>query len=214
MGELELLEQRWIALRAMAGQKKMSKLELDEYWDEVHILSKKMAILRAKEHQELTEELEKIGIIINNIFDLVNTKIKYPKAIPILIKHLQKNYSEKIKEGIIRSLTVIEAKGKAVPILVNEYLKIPKDNESIRWAIGNAVNVTITKEEAELIFPIVLNKGNGLSRQMFVAALGKINTEKVREILKQLLNDEDKVISEEAQKALKKLEKKNLPKNT
>jgi HEAT repeat protein len=50
-----------------------------------------------------------------------------------------------------------------------------------------------------------LNKENGLSRQMFVTALGKIKTDNVKSVLLQLSNDDDKVIRDEAKKALKKV---------
>ena len=42
------------------------------------------------------------------------------------------------------------------------------------------------------------------SRQMFVSALGKIKNEKIKNVLLQLINDDDKVIRDEAQKVLKK----------
>jgi hypothetical protein len=200
MSDLEQMEKRWSEL--------VGKPRTTEEVNETLILAKLIGIERAKEHQELTDELAKIGINISNIYDLVNTKTKYSKAIPILIDHLQLNYSDKVKEGIIRALTVKEAKGLVVPLLVKEYLQLPIDKENLRWVIGNAVNATITKSEVADIFPIVLNKENGLSRQMFIAALGKIKTDTVKDLLIDLVKDEDKVISNEAEKALKKLQKK------
>lgn len=204
MADIQILEKRWDELLANTGKPKSEK-ELKEYTEEVLSLAKLIGIERAKEHQALTDELAEVGINIKNIYDLVNTKIKYPKAIPILIKHLQVDYSDKVKEGIVRALTVPEAKGLVVPLLVKEYLQLPNDKENLRWVIGNAVNVTITKDEVANIFPIVLNKENGLSRQMFVAALGKIKTDNVKSVLLQLSNDDDKVIRDEAKKALKKV---------
>lgn len=197
MNDLEKMEKRWKEL--------VGKSRTDEEVQEILLLSEKLAVERAKEHQELTNELAEIGIKIVTIWDLVNTKVKYPNAITILLKHLQLDYSDKVKEGIIRALTVREAKGIAVPLLLNEYLKLPKEKENLRWVIGNAINVTITKNDAEKIFPIVLNSKNGLSRQMFIAALGKVKTNDVKNVLLQLINDNDKVIREEAQKALKKM---------
>ncbi len=203
MTNIEILEKRWDELLANKSKDKSEK-ELKEYTEEVLSLAKQIAVERAKEHQGLTNELANVGINITTIWDLVNTKSKYSIAIPILLKHLEFNYSDKIKEGIVRALTVPEAKGIVVPQLLKEYLKLPNDKDDLKWVIGNAVNVTITKNEVADIFPIVLDKKNGLSRQMFVAALGKIKTEKVKEVLLKLVNEEDKVIREEAQKALKK----------
>jgi hypothetical protein len=197
MSDLERMEKRWKEL--------VGKPRTNEEVQETLLLAKLIGIERAKEHQELTDELAEVGIKISNIYDLVNTKSKYPKAIPILIKHLQLNYSDKIKEGIVRALTVPEAKGLIVPLLIKEYLQLPNDKENLKWVIGNAVNVTITKSEVADIFPIVLNKENGLSRQMFVAALGKVKADSVKDVLLRLVNDDDRVIRDEAKKTLKKI---------
>ncbi|MFV0507545.1 MAG: hypothetical protein ACK5L5_12730 [Bacteroidales bacterium] len=204
MADIEILEKRWNELLANTGKAKSEK-ELKEYTEEVLFLGKQIELERSKEYQGLIDELADMGIEINSIWDLVNTKSKYPKAIPILMKYLPLVSYVRNKEGIVRSLTVPEAKGLVVSLLVKEYLQLSNDKESLRWAIGNAVNATITKGEVENIFPIVLNKENGLSRQMFVAALGKIKTDNVRSVLLQLSNDDDKVIGDEAKKALKKM---------
>jgi len=197
MTDIEALEKRWAEL----ASKPKSKEEIEE----TMLLAKKIELERAKEYKGLIDELSYIGIEISSIWDLVNSKDKYQNAIPVLLKYLPLVNYERNKEGIIRSLTVPEAKGQAVPFLLNEYYKLPKEKENLRWVIGNAVNVTITKNDVESIFPIVLNKENGLSRQMFIAALAKSKAVNVKEVLHQLVNDDDKVIRKEAQKALKKL---------
>lgn len=197
MIDIEQMEKRWNEL--------VGKPRTNAEVQETLLLSKQLGIERAKEHQLLTNELAGIGINIVTIWDLVNSKSKYPKAIPILMKHLQLDYSDKVKEGIIRALTVTEAKGLVVPLLLKEYIQLTKDKENLKWVIGNAVNVTITKSEVADIFPIILNKENGLSRQMFVAALGKFKTDNVKSVLLQLSNDDDKAISDEAKKALRKI---------
>jgi hypothetical protein len=54
----------------------------------------------------LIDEMRGIGIEVQSVWDLVNSLSPYPRAIPILIKHLKKPYHPKIKEGIVRALTV------------------------------------------------------------------------------------------------------------
>ena len=204
MADIEILEKRWAELLANTGKPKSEK-ELKEYTEEVMALGKQIELERAKEYKGLIDELADLDIKINSIWDLVNTKSKYPKAIPVLMKYLPLVSYVRNKEGIVRALTVPEAKGLVVPLLVKEYLQLPIDKENLRWVIGNAVNATITESEVANIFPIVLNKENGLSRQMFVTALGKIKTDNVKSVLLQLSNDDDKVIRDEAKKALKKV---------
>jgi len=171
MTELEKLEKRWSEL---AGRPKT-----EEEAKEILFLSKRLSSLRAKEHQKLTDELSEVGIEIGSVWDLVNTRARYPKAIPILLRHLKLDYSDKAKEGIIRSLTVIEAKGKATDVLIVEYKKTPFEKENFRWVIGNAICKTITDDSMEKVIEIVKDKKNGMSREMFILALGK--TKKYRE---------------------------------
>lgn len=132
------------------------------------------------ETKSLLNELYQIGITVISLWDLVNTKDKYPSAIPVLLAHLTKDYSEKNKKGIIRALAVKEAIGKASPVLLDEYSSIPKDKMLLRWAIGNTIYITITEDDVERILPIVQDKENGISRKMFVAALGKSNIRESR----------------------------------
>lgn len=139
----------------------------------------------------LVNELNGVGINVTSLWDLVNTKDKYPKAIPVLVAHLAKDYSEKSKEGVIRALAVKEAIGKGSPILLDEYNKIPKDKMFLRWVIGNTIYATITESDLDEILSIVQDKENGMSRQMFVAALGKLKSEKAEDVLIKLLNDDE-----------------------
>lgn len=144
------------------------------------------------EMNKVKSELAKAGISVNDIYDLVNTDKPYPTAVPALLNLLQEGIEHiGIKEGIVRALAVKEAIGKASPVLIAEYNRTPKDKTLLRWAIGNTIYITITDDDVESILPIVRDKTNGMSRQMFVAALGKVKAEKAEEVLIQLLDDEE-----------------------
>jgi hypothetical protein len=201
MSKLKILEKRWKEL--------VSKPKTAEEIQEILELAKKIDQLRLREYQSMIDELKKIGIKIQSIWDLVNSDIKYPDAIPILLKYLPIVQDDKNKEGIIRSLTVPEAKGIATQSLLKEYNETSKSKESLRWIIANALKTTITANDIGSILPLVLDKENGLSRQMLVVALGGKKSEQVREILEVLLNDENQVIRKEAKKALLKFGKNN-----
>ena len=70
---------------------------------------------------------------------------------------------------------------------------------------GNAMAIIITAEYIDDVIEIVQNESNGESRRMFVSALGKTKSLKAKEALQRLLSDKDKSISNEAQKAIKKI---------
>jgi len=144
------------------------------------------------EADKIKSELEKVGISINDIYDLVNTDKPYPTAIPVLLNLLQEGIKHiGLKEGIVRALAVKEAIGKASSVLISEYNRTPKDKMLLRWAIGNTIYTTITKDDVDSILPIVQDKKNGMSRQMFVAALGKVKSKKTEDVLINLLEEEE-----------------------
>src|ERR1700744_6636741 len=161
-----------------------------------------------QEIKELSDELKDAGSKYTDPWDMVNAKDSYPEAIDILIKYLPKEYHYSNKEGIVRALTVIEAKGKANAALITEYNKIPieKENDSLRWAIGNAIWFIITPNDIKSILPIVEEKRNGISRHRFVLALGKVKSEKAENVLIKLLSDEEVAVY--ALEALGKLKSK------
>jgi len=157
-----------------------------------------------EDEEPLIEDLNNIGFDIKSVWDLVDKKINYTSAIPILITHLSKPYHIKNKEGIVRSLAVKEAKGVACNAIIAEYHKAPKNNYHYRWTFGNTMDVIITSDFTDKIIDIVQDEKNGESRHMFVKALGKINSLRVKEALLSLLSDDNKIIAKEAKKALKK----------
>ena len=159
------------------------------------------------EDNKTVSELKKVGITIKNIYDLVNTNIPYPEAIPVLKQLLKDGISHVgLKSGILRALAVPEAKGEIGSILINEFYKTPKDKMTLRWTIGNTMEVVICKDDIDEVIKIVGDKSNGMSRQMFVLALGNIPSEKSEDILIKVLNDEE--IAAHALAALGKLKSK------
>lgn len=152
--------------------------------------------------------LADVGIKVDSIYDLVNTKRSYPEAIPILISLLEDEtvLDDRIREGVIRALAVKEAKGLAGSVLIKEFYRIPRDKMMLRWAIGSTLEVVITGENLDDVIEIVQDKQNGISRQMFVFALGKFNLPIVKETLIRLLDDDDVTIH--ALNALRKLKVK------
>ena len=148
-----------------------------------------------RESDKIKSELAKVGIVINDIYDLVNTDKAYPAAIPVLLNLLEEGIEHvEIKEGIVRALAVREATRKANPILINEYNRIPKDKILLRWTIGNTIYTIITEDDIGRILPIIQDKTNGISRQMFVAALGKVKSERAESVLIDLLDDDEVVL--------------------
>lgn len=144
------------------------------------------------ENDYVRNALSQVGIKVNNIYDLVNTNQDYTEAIPVLVDLLKKGIKDdKVKEGIIRSLAVKHAKGKAGDVLLKEFNKIPVEKTMLRWAIGNTMSIIITNDDLEGVLEIIKDKKNGVARQMFILSLSKIKSDIIEEILIDLLKDDE-----------------------
>jgi HEAT repeat protein len=180
--------------------------EYQKWLKEKEVIGQTLEDALRTETRELLNDLEGVGLKVSSVYDLVNTSKSYKEAIPFLIEHLAKPYHSKNKEGIVRALAVKEAIGKTGTVLIEEYRKTPKDKKVLRWVIGNTLYTTVAEKDLESILSIVQDKDNGESRQMFVAALGKIKSEKAENVLIDLLDDDEVVL--DAIKALGRLKSK------
>ncbi|TKC12587.1 hypothetical protein FA048_02930 [Pedobacter polaris] len=186
MNKLEQLEKRRLELLS----RPRSKEEIEESLE----LDKEIELERAIEYEEMKPELEKIGININSIWDLVNTKKLYPAAIDTLIKYLLKVKHDRNLEGFARALTVKEAKGKASIALISIYESIPKEKEDLRWAIGNAIATTMTNTDIPWLFVAVQDSSSGRSRGQLIRAVATVKTEEAENILIKLLDDNKAIL--------------------
>jgi len=150
---------------------------------------------RANEDARIASILnERIGLSINSVFDLVNSKTAYPKAIPILLECLPQTSEKWIKEGIVRALSVKEARGRADSALVREFKAISpddKEHQSLKWAIGNALSIVGTNSVADDLFEIVQDLSHRKAREMVVVALGNLSDPRAPEVLMKLLDDDE-----------------------
>lgn len=65
---------------------------------------------RARIEQPLVDDLNAAGFFVKSVWDLVNTSSPYPRALPILLDHLQRDYPEEVLNGIARAMAVRESK--------------------------------------------------------------------------------------------------------
>ena len=133
--------------------------------------------IRKKENEFIVMELRNAGFKVSDLFDLINFKQADFRYVNLLLDLLE---SEKvtdpiIKDGIIRAVTVRKAKGIAEEKLLEYYqsLKTDKEKELIGWSVGNWFEYLYSDSYFDQIKKISTDKNNGMSRQMFVLALGK-----------------------------------------
>jgi len=157
--------------------------------------------------KQVATALQKVGLNVSSVYDLVNSKAAYAEAMPTLLKCLIEIDEPVVKEGIVRALTVKEARGIAEDALLGEFEKIqpqePPNLQLLKWAIGNALSVVATDKSFERIVELLHDRQHGKSREMLAIALGNMKNPRAMGVLIELLNDDE--VAGHALKALGKL---------
>jgi hypothetical protein len=134
----------------------------------------------AEQSKELVAEIKSFGYDISSISDVMNARYSYPEIIPTLISHLKFDYHNAIRESIVRSLIVKEAKGKAIDALLDLYEQVPndEDNQSLRWSIPYAIrHLILKKDNIERIKKIAIAEKNETCKNEYIKALKKVKVE-------------------------------------
>lgn len=162
------------------------------------------------DEQPLLAALRRVGIAVDSVWELVNTGESYPQAIPILLEHLRKPYHPRNREGIVRALTVKDARDIAWEPLLKEYQSqpaseqhLPADVRGLKDALANAVSFLAGRKRIPEILRLARDRRHGPSRVFFVEDLGKMGDERAIPVLRDLCGDDE--VQEAAQKALKRL---------
>lgn len=88
-------------LKAAGEYERLKKLEMEQDLE--------LAALDAgwqQAEKPLVDELRGAGFDVESAWDLVNTSVPYPDALPILLDHLERDYPDRVREGIARALAV------------------------------------------------------------------------------------------------------------
>jgi HEAT repeat protein len=148
---------------------------------------------------ELARELRATGVPVSDIWQLVNGKVQYRQAIPVLIdwlEHVDERVPgperAKVTEALARALTVPAARPAATPVLINAFRRVSDPSGmGLRWVIGNALSVVADDSVFDDVAALARDRGYGKGRQMVVLGLGRSSDPRAVPILLDLLNDED-----------------------
>jgi len=92
-----------------------------------------------KEQATLLQELSAVGVRVSTVWDLVNTSAPYTAALPILLDHLKRRYSDGTREGIARALSVRATRPIGWSVLVEEFEKTESSNARVKDGIAVAL---------------------------------------------------------------------------
>lgn len=161
---------------------------------------KNLAKLLEEDESGLVAECNAVGVRIESVWDLVNTTSSYTAAIPILLKHLEKEHHLRTQEGIIRALTTPESQGNA-GIFIRMFL-IESDSESqMKWLIGAAIAESAVGSDANKIIELANDESHGKGREFL--PLGLMHAAKDKALLALNSWKNDPVLGENSLKLIK-----------
>jgi hypothetical protein len=139
--------------------------------------------LYRRDEAALVAALAAVGVKVGSVWDLVNQSGSYPEAIPVLQAFLsERSLLPATREGIVRALTVTEARGVVGHDLLRELRRSTSDAEmEFRWAIANAL--TVVSE------PGMIDEVESLARDEKYKALRRELKATVRRLRRGLLPD-------------------------
>lgn len=89
----------------------------------------------------LVAELRQCGLDVSSVYDLVNTSQSHSNAYPVLVRHLELRHDSRIREGIIRALTVRDAGEEVESALLSEFKT--ETDPTLKWVLANALRTVM-----------------------------------------------------------------------
>lgn len=170
----------------------MAELEADPGWvaaREAEDRQVEIAEAASREQQEpLIGDLAAAGVRVTDVWDLVNTSEKYATAIPVLVKHLHRDYDEGTLEGIARSLAVTDA----APFW-DEIMELFRTSDPDHLRIYQGLGVALSGMATRSLLPEVLNalrnRSLGPGRIFFLRTLGRLRAPDRWDIIGEFVDD-------------------------
>lgn len=124
--------------------------------------------LRAKQEmfaqieRPILDDLAAAGMpALTSVYDLLQRPEEdYGPVIPVLIHHLRNDYHTRVREGLVRALTVKGARGTAGPEIIRQLERQGVDDVHTRDAMATALRVVATRGDAERIEMLMIDPRN------------------------------------------------------
>jgi HEAT repeat protein len=158
---------------------------------------------KKKEHEEridiasaqaapILQDLTSVGYVVQSLDELRTSKREYRAAISVLLRWLPRVQNVRVKDSIVRALSVPWSTPEVAPVLIKEFeLASNVENSGLKWVIGNALSVIADDNVLDKLIDLARNPQHGKAREMLVLALANVKNDKAKMALKILLKDED-----------------------
>ena len=125
------------------------------------------------EQRPLVEDLRAVGCRVPSVWDLVEETTPYPEAIPVLLSHLERPYSDAIRDGIARALAVPDA-SIGWSTLRSEYEAAPTGR--VKMGLAAALAAASTDEVTSELLRLINDPRNNDSNILLLHGLKKLRS--------------------------------------
>lgn len=140
----------------------------------------------------IVDELRRNGLRIDHISDLVNTTFDYREHLPLLVDLIGRCPNYKLRAMLVRAVTIPAARATDAPqVLVREFAEAPEEQETYRWAVGNALGTVATPDEAAAVVGLLRDRRYGTARQELARAVARLRPPGALDVLVEGLDDPD-----------------------
>jgi Zn-dependent M32 family carboxypeptidase len=144
----------------------------------------------AEAEAPLVQALAEVGVEVESVWDLVNTRDDYSEAIPVLEEHLKDDsYPDRIREGIARALSFRKA-APAWPTIVDLY-RSTTDSFDLQQGLAVAMAGTVTDETVDELVAEAGREEHGESRLLLLLGLKRLKSAAAKEALESFVDDPD-----------------------
>ncbi|WP_432200671.1 hypothetical protein ACRAQ7_14195 [Erythrobacter sp. W53] len=97
----------------------------------------------------LIADLRAIGFEVKEPDELKSLPNAYPAAFPVLLRHLEKDYSGRVREAIISALGVERASGEPIRAVLEQFRRSGDEERNIRFRMADTLQIAADRSMAE-----------------------------------------------------------------
>ena len=129
-------------------------------------------------------------LVVDGVWDLVNTRERYDEALPILVEHLTKDYPDEVLDGIARALAVPQALPYRTT-LISLFRREPPVSANFRYGLGIAIAHTTGPFNLPETIELAKDRSLGASRLPLLLAIKRSRKPEIRQVIEELGQDPD-----------------------
>jgi len=152
------------------------------------LMAERTAELR-KEEAPVLADLERLGFKVDAVWQLMSRYPRYTEAIPVLLEHLQRPYSDVVRGWIARALALRATKKPGWRILVQEYGKTSISDSQAKDGLAVALSAACDRTVLPELIELARDKSHGGSRILLLSAIKRSKQPGARVAIGELASD-------------------------